>query len=99
MMFHLFTTLAMDEKTQKNGVVAVIYALHDDGSNKKTNDTVFAWESTQMMEKVVPMRIVGQHICTNPSPLASLFYASMCRFLNMTGIARVRFHKGEQSGQ
>lgn len=95
MMFHLFTTAAIDEETQKNGAVAIIHSLHNDNSNSHSNDPVFAWDSTQLMQKAVPIRVVAQHVCTNPTnPLASLFYTSMSRFLDKIGIARIRFHKG-----
>ena len=47
-IFHLFTTAAMDEETQKNGAVAIIHSVHNDGSNPHANDPIFGWDSTQL---------------------------------------------------
>lgn len=97
MLFHMCMAALTDEETQKKGAIVIVHSLNNDSSNPnpQSHDANAAWDASQLLQKALPIRIVGNHFCTNPSSIAGLFFSSMARFMGRIGIVRVRFHNGE----
>ncbi|CAJ1964947.1 unnamed protein product [Cylindrotheca closterium] len=96
MIFHLCMAALMDEETQKKGAITVVHSLVSETSelrNPKGYDPVLTWQSTHLLQKAIPLRFVGTHICTNPSSFSGKFFSSMARFVGDAGIVRIRFHQ------
>ncbi|CAJ1970318.1 unnamed protein product [Cylindrotheca closterium] len=96
MIFHLCMAALMDEETQKKGAITVVHSLFSESSeprNPKGYDPVLIWESIHMLQKAIPLRFVGTHICTDPSSFSGKFFSSMARFVGDAGIVRIRFHQ------
>ncbi|CAJ1970319.1 unnamed protein product [Cylindrotheca closterium] len=96
MIFHLCMAALMDEETQKKGAITVVHSLFSESSeprNPKGYDPVLIWESSQLLQKAIPLRFVGTHICTDPSSFSGKFFSSMARFVGDAGIVHIRFHQ------
>eukprot|EP00980_Cylindrotheca_fusiformis_P026627 scaffold16689_cov107-Cylindrotheca_fusiformis.AAC.2 len=83
-----------DEETQKKGVVLIVHCVGNDGSNPKEKDPLVAWKCMQLMRKVLPIKIIGHHICSRPSSGLHFFFSHVTKFFDSAGIARTRFHEG-----
>eukprot|EP00980_Cylindrotheca_fusiformis_P016369 scaffold4880_cov106-Cylindrotheca_fusiformis.AAC.3 len=81
-----------DEETQKKGVVLIVHCVRK--SYPSGRDPVVAWKGMQLMRKILPMKLVGLHICSSPSSGMRFYYSHIAKFFDSAGIARTRFHEG-----
>eukprot|EP00980_Cylindrotheca_fusiformis_P016378 scaffold4880_cov106-Cylindrotheca_fusiformis.AAC.12 len=83
-----------DEETQKKGVVFIVHSVVKATSSSKREDPLLAWKCMQLMRNVLPMKLVGHHICSSPSSSLRFFFSHVAKFSDSPCITRTRFHEG-----
>eukprot|EP00980_Cylindrotheca_fusiformis_P006826 scaffold1428_cov98-Cylindrotheca_fusiformis.AAC.4 len=98
MMYYFCMAALRDEETQKKGFVLIMHSVGNDGSNPKVQDPLLGWKCMPLMRKVLPMKLVGHHVCSSPSSGIRFFFSYVAKFFDSAGIARTRFHEGRFAG-